>query len=174
MTTPASYVSSDDALQYFLDFYGAAPAAWNSATADQRTYALRRATRWLDMTFNGRWKGYATQVAIDLGVEWPRSSVQDNDGNSIDESVTPEAVKQACAEVAVLDLQGDLADSIPDRIDDASLVKSITKESLAGKKSVTYLGGAMASGTKQRFPKVERILRHLIQSRSSGVTIVRS
>lgn len=172
MTTPSVYISSDDALTYFTDFYGAAPAAWSSASSDARTLALRRATRWLDMTFDGRWKGAATQVALDYGVSWPRSGVLDIDGNSIDSTTTPDAVRQACAEVALLDLQGEL-DSIPDRIDSTNRVKSITQESLVGKKSITYERGVLESGTSRRYPKVERLLRNLIEPRGQNVGVSR-
>lgn len=164
-----AYISRDDAEAYFVDLYGDLPAAWSSATSDAKTYALRRATRWLDITFEGQWKGQRTATAIAQGTSWPRRGVYDNDGNPISDATTPDAVRNACAEAAKLDLAGEL-DSVPDR--EASSGRIVEREVSAGSvsKRVRYAGGVSEAASAGRsFPLIDGILRDLIEGSDGTV-----
>ena len=164
--TQAQYVSTADAETYFDDVYGTAPASWTAASSTAKTRALKRATRWLDITFGARWAGTITTTAQDLGVDWPRSG-NDTDGESFDSTLTPEAVKQACAEAAALDLAGTL-DSVPDRLDSTARIASKAIAAGSVSKSVTYVGGAPETATAgRRFPKIEGILRKVLSGDDS-------
>lgn len=167
-----AYISRDDAETYFADLYGVPPAAWSAATTDEKTLALRRATRWLDMTFSDRWKGTRTVVASAQGTDWPRSGVVDLDGYEVSDATTPDAVRQACAEAAALDLAGEL-DSIPTRVESGGIV--VEKEISAGSvsKRVRYRGGlAEAATSNRRFPLLERLLRHVLDNDSTARHVI--
>lgn len=162
-----SYATRAEADAYFSDLYASAPSAWTAATSTAKDLALKRATRWLDVTFHSRWKGIRTQDAIDAGTDWPRSDVQTDDGFDIDSEATPDAVKHATIEAAALDLAGTL-DSLPDRVDSVARVASKTITAGSVSKSVSYLGGASESATSgRRFPRIEGILRDLLSSDGS-------
>lgn len=164
-----AYISRDDAETYFLDLYGELPASWAAATTDAKTLALRRATRWIDITYADRWKGTKNSTALAQGTSWPRDGVTDADGFAILATTTPDAVRWACAEAAKLDLQGDL-DSIQDRED--SNARIVEKSISAGgvSKSVRYQGGlAEAATSNRRFPLIDGILRDVIDGSDGTV-----
>lgn len=113
----------------FADDYHAkrGNTAWDLLdTTDQKEPALRKATDYIEQAYQSRWKGY--RVDEDQALSWPRYDVYIDDIVSIDGSVIPEAVKRACAELA---LKAATAELSPD------LTQGVTSESV-GPISVTY------------------------------------
>ena len=70
----------------------------NLADDTLKEEALRRATRYLQTQYRGRWKGRRTDD--EQALDWPRSWVIDRDGFGIDGDVIPQAIKDACCEAA--------------------------------------------------------------------------
>lgn len=159
------YIEPADVSTYFLA-YGTVPAEWTAATTDQRLQALQTASRWLDITFGRRWKG--RRAAQGQTLDWPRTGVLDRDGYEVASTTTPTAVRQACAEAAVLHLQGELTTLAGTATGARIISESIG--SPGGSISVTYAGGKAESTTEvRRYPKIEGLLRDLLLS--SGGTV---
>lgn len=153
------YIDTADVGPYFAQF-GSIPSEWSSATASEQLAATEVASRWLDQTFGRRWSGRrtdSTQVR-----DFPRTGLVDRDGYAMSSTTTPLAVRYACAEAAVLHLQGEL-NSIPTA---ASSERIASKTISAGdvSKSVTYIGGSSTSTSSQRtFPKIEALLIDVLE-----------
>lgn len=87
-----SYITVAEADAYSV---GRGWAAWDTATVDQKEFALKEATVYLDQTYT--FKGSiaeATQV-----LSWPRKEVEDKEGRAISPTVVPQRVKDAQAEI---------------------------------------------------------------------------
>ncbi len=69
--------------------------AWHDATSNLKESALMWATRTLDTLF---WKGLKEDSANSL--QWPRSGAYDAYGLLVDSDTVPEAIKNACSELA--------------------------------------------------------------------------
>lgn len=91
--TYTTYVSVDDADDYLAAALHA--VVWASATATQKGQAIVTATRMLDRQI---WQGEKTSDAQALA--WPRSGVTTRDGAAVDEDTIPQAVIDACCELA--------------------------------------------------------------------------
>lgn len=72
---------------------------WVGVSTDKET-AIRRATDVLD---GYSWQGYRTH-ARDQVLQWPRTSVVDREGYSIDSDEIPQELIDACAELALREL----------------------------------------------------------------------
>lgn len=94
-----SYLSVDDADAYFT---ARGDDAWTGADAVKEA-ALRKATQYMDATY--RWRGVISDTTQALG--WPRSNAYDHEGRDL--NLVPQAVKDACAELAKAALSSDLA-----------------------------------------------------------------
>lgn len=128
--------------------------AWAAAAVPSREAALIRATDCL----NAAWH-YRGSVLNDVqALAWPRQGVEDDTGRTI--LGVPEAIKRACAELALKALTEEL---LPDQ-PRGGLIES---ESL-GPMSMRYAAGAPA-GTTRRL--VEGLLRGLLRS---GIDLARA
>jgi hypothetical protein len=78
-------------------------ATWAAASADSKARAVVSATRMLDDYIC--WKG--NKAALTQALRWPRYSMFDRDGDSIDSNVVPTDLKYATAELAAALLTSD-------------------------------------------------------------------
>ena len=140
-----SFISVADADTYFTD---RGNTVWAGSTT-VKEQALRKATDFMQGRYIRKWKGERTHETQALA--WPRENVNDADGYDLDSNVVPEAVRRACAELAVRSLTASL---LPD-----DTTPGITSESVSIpgpiSKSVTYAGSKTASPT---YTAVDRML----------------
>lgn len=122
-----SYIAVADATTYHAARGNAAWAALASDTV--REQALRRATDYMEGAYGSRWRG--DRVSETQALSWPRSDAEFS-GFEIASTVVPDAVKRACAELALRAAADDL-------LADASA--QVTSETV-GPISVTYAPGA--------------------------------
>ncbi|MEN9060009.1 DnaT-like ssDNA-binding protein [Ponticoccus litoralis] len=76
-------------------------AGWAGEDAAKEA-AIRRASRYLSNSY--RWQGYKLRARAQ-SLAWPRSGVVDDEGNGIPSEEVPDEVKQACAEIALRELE---------------------------------------------------------------------
>jgi hypothetical protein len=110
-----SYLSVADADTYWSN---RGDATWAAATTAGKEESLRRATQYLDATFN--WMGSILQTTQALG--WPRAGAWDREERDLSDQV-PTLVEQATAELAKEALSGALVSTIA-RTDQAIKVKA--------------------------------------------------
>lgn len=79
--------------------------AWTGSDAVKEA-ALRRATQYMEQAYRSRWRGQRMTSAQALS--WPRWGVQ-VEGFYIDSDVVPVEVVNACADLALKSLSGELA-----------------------------------------------------------------
>lgn len=89
-----SYISRVDANTYFAD--SLRDASWNALSDSTKDQALVTATRMLDRQ---NWTG--TKTSPTQALQWPRTGVTDVDGNSVDSSIVPQSILDACCELAL-------------------------------------------------------------------------
>lgn len=157
------YVSTAGAEAWLLEYRTALPASWSALSSAAKTNALINATDWLDLTYGSRWKGQASAAGQER--DWPRSGVVDNDGYDVDSVALPDMLERACAEAALLFVDGDL-DSLPFRVDSDARLQSKAISAGNVSKSVTYAGAGLSEAAESNvvYPKITKILRHLIVS----------
>ena len=102
-TDADAYISVADADTYHVNYTGS--ASWAAATTATKEIAIRNATQYIDIKYNGRWRGRRTHDTQAL--DWPRSSIADRDGYGIDSDEMPTRLLNACAEMAVRHVDGD-------------------------------------------------------------------
>ncbi len=95
MTTYATVAEADS---YHSDYTESTD--WTGATVAEKENALRLATQYLDNEYKLRWKGTRTAPATQT-LDWPRSGVYTQDDYLIDSTVFPDALKDACSEMAL-------------------------------------------------------------------------
>ncbi len=79
---------------------------WASGTVTaEREQALRRATAYMEQAYRNRWKG--TRLLRVQALSWPRYGVC-ADGYPVDSTVVPDAVVNACIDLAFKAAAGDL------------------------------------------------------------------
>lgn len=74
---------------------------WEDGDADTWEPAIRRATSWLSTAFT--WKGYRTN-GRSQALAWPRTDVEDAEGEAVSSDEVPVEIVQACCEAAVYEL----------------------------------------------------------------------
>mgnify|MGYP000069454126 FL=1 len=131
-------------------------AAWDAV--EDADAAIVRATDYLTQVYGQRWQGIRKTGTQAL--DWPRYDVV-IDGYAVDSTVIPDAVKNACAELALRAAAGDL---LPD------VEAEVLSESV-GPISVTYAPGARQSA---EFRAVDRILAKYLRSGGSNIPMVRA
>ncbi len=141
-----AYVSVAEADEYFA-LRG--NAAWAAAEAADKEAAIVRATDYLDAghAFRG------VRASQTQALAWPRLGAEDDAGRAI--AGVPEAVRRACAELALRALAGDL-------LPDAPRGGGVKSESV-GPLSVTYADGAPAGTVRAA---VDRLLRPVVRAGS--------
>ena len=114
-------------------------SAWTSATADNKAKALRTATLFLDRQ---RWQGDKTDAANALS--WPRTDLEDVEGEDLASDSLPAALVMACQELALALLVD------PSILGKSSATGSNVSSVQAGSVGVSFFKGV--DGT--RFPQV--------------------
>src|SRR5690606_8597559 len=102
-----SYLSVEDADTYHAN---RGNAAWAAASTAEKEAALRKATEFLDVTFERYWRG--TPIERLQQLDWPRQNVCRDNGHAIYSTEIPIELKRATAEMALLALSEDLIPSI--------------------------------------------------------------
>ncbi|HSW46500.1 MAG TPA: DnaT-like ssDNA-binding protein [Phycisphaerae bacterium] len=129
---------------------------WSLAALSVKENALIVATQYLDIEYEGRWRG--RKASSTQALSWPRVGGVDNDSYAIEWNAVPENLKRACAELALRVVLGDeLLGVVAQPGDVASESKSLGPLS----KSVTYVAGRPAGG--KQYPKVESLLKPLLE-----------
>lgn len=78
---------------------------WTAAVSDDKDRALIMATRLLDEFFD--WDGYMTDRTTPQALMWPRSSLEDREGLTLDPDAIPDPIFRACCELALFLLKRD-------------------------------------------------------------------
>lgn len=153
-TNAESYLSVTDADTYNLAH--SSSALWTAATNEVKEKALRLATQYLDVRYNGRWKSFRTNETQALA--WPRAYAIDDDGYYWDSDQMPQRLKDATAELALRVVGGD------------TLFADITKPGVISStsvtvgpisKSVSYAGGY---NQVKGYPLIDGLVRQLIST----------
>lgn len=98
-----SYLSVADADTYHTAHGN--PAAWSGASTAAKESALQLATQYLDAVYGTRWDGQ--RINSTMSLDWPRFSVVDPDGFLLPSNAVPRQVKDACAYLALQNVNGD-------------------------------------------------------------------
>lgn len=108
VTDAESYITVDDADAYHT---ARGNAAWTGADAAKEAL-LRKATDYMGQVYGLRWKG--DRVSASQVLDWPRDGVEAF-GFDVDSDAVPDAVVQACAELALRALRGALTPDVTRR-----------------------------------------------------------
>ena len=152
-STAESYISVADASTYHTARGNAAWAALASDTV--REQCLRKATDYMEQVYRSRWQG--CRVGETQALSWPRYDVE-VEGYAIDSDVVPDAVKRACAELA---LRASAADLNPD------LTQGVLSEQV-GSISVTY---DKASPQFTRYRAIDALLSPYLKAGGGGCSM---
>lgn len=158
-TDADSYLAVADADTYLTANYLAANTkliAWDAATTAPQEIALRQATQYVDIRYDGNWRGlkFTTTQAL----AWPRTLAVDNEGDYFDTDEIPQQLKDAIAELALRVIGGDTL--LADQAKPASIKsKSVMAGKGAIQTSVEYVGGL---SPVKKYPKVENLMKSLV------------
>jgi len=156
-TDADSYLSVADADTYNTSH--SASAAWIAAVEATKEKALRLATQYLDVRYDGRWKSYRTNETQALA--WPRAYAIDEDGYYWDSDQMPQRLEDATAELALRVVGGD---TLLSDITKPGTIKSQSVTVGPIQKSITYVGGyTQVKG----YPLIDGLVKPLVKSSSS-------
>ncbi|HNY80769.1 MAG TPA: hypothetical protein PKO46_21015 [Sedimentisphaerales bacterium] len=160
LSTANSYLSVADADTYHASVTQSSD--WTAATQAAKENGLIVATQYLDIRFQGRWRGYRNTRSQALA--WPRYSVEDDDGYVLDATALPQKLKDACAEMALRVVLGDhLLGAVTEPGEVVS--ESVSVGPISESKS--YAGGKPYG---YEYPKLDAMVRGLIEA---GGSIIR-
>lgn len=156
-STAESYISVADASSYFT---ARAVTTWAALATDAlREAALRKATDYMENTYT--WQG--TRKTEEQALSWPRYNVV-VDGYLIDDDIVPEAVKRACAELALksttADLSPDMAQGVtrekvgPIEVEYDKSSPRVTKYTAIDAMLASYLSSGSGSSIQMRLERV--------------------
>ena len=157
LSNAESYASVADATTYHSNLGN---ASWASASGTNQEIALRKATIYLDAKYRGQWRG--ERILQTMSLSWPRYNVIDDDNFEVVSTAVPQALKNACMELALRALTTTL---MPDYT-----AGSVEAETLkVGEIEITskYSSGKTAWTS---FPVIDRMLESLLM----GSTLERS
>ena len=154
LTNADSYLSSADADSYHTKHSNS--SSWSGASTSVKEAALRMATQYINVTYRLRWKGI--KIDKDQALDWPRLSVVDRDGYNVAADALPQAIKDACAEMALREV----TETNSLIVDEASpgRIKRETDKVGAIESTVEYMGGR---SQQKKFTLIDRILSDLIE-----------
>jgi hypothetical protein len=132
-------------------------AAWADLNERQKEQALRAASTYLQMTYDGLWKGTRTYDVQSM--PWPRAGVYDSDSQEVADDVIPSRVQQATAEAA-LRHAANPGSLVPD-LARGGKISSVS----AGSVSVSYEEGASPYPV---FGVLDRLLTPYLKNRAGG------
>jgi hypothetical protein len=149
-----SYLSVADADTYHTDHSGSAD--WSGAAAADKEKALRLATQYLDVRYDGKWKSRRSNSGQALA--WPRANVEDADGYYYSSDELPQRLRDAAAELALRVIEGD---TLLDDLSKAGVIRSKSVKAGPIQKTVEYVGGM---SQVKKYPLIEGLIQHLIES----------
>ena len=167
-TTIGGAASDSYATLVYADAYHAAMGGttWTGTDALKEA-ALRRATAWLDGRYKADWPGYRVN-GRSQALDWPRSSVTDNEGLAVEYTAIPTEVQKATAEAALRELV------TPGSLSPDYVAADQVKAESVGSISVTYTGIAGAAGSRPVLTVVSEILAPLIGAQGSTTWLHRA
>lgn len=124
-TTSNSYISRADATTYLED-HRLHTSDWSDATDEDKDTAIVWATALLDSAFD--W--YGSKRDLDGALRWPRSGVDDPDGDWYDYDIYPAILEDGTAELAFRLIQGD-------RTEEAGILGKGIRSAKVGPLSIT-------------------------------------
>lgn len=151
LSNAESYLSVTDADTYHTN---RGNSAWTGSSTVKES-ALRKATQYLDVTYN--WKGDIKSTTQALN--WPRDNVIDSNGRTFDDTV-PQKIKDATAELALASLSADLL-TVTSNSD-------YVKREKVGELEIEYKDGAPVG---REYNLVSRILNGMYNSKVGGNTV---
>lgn len=152
-----SYVDATGASAYLAEHYTTTQlATWTAASSGDKEIHLRNAAQYLSTVYAGRWLG--TRANETQGLDWPRTSVADQDGYAIEDDAVPQAIIDAQCELALRASSAALASDVSTS---GSAIASESKSVGSISKSVTYVG---AKSTQTRYTVVERLVSPFVFS----------
>lgn len=153
LTNAESYLAEADADTYHTNHSGSTD--WSGATTARKEQALRKATQYLDGIYRLDWRGY--RKTRDQALAWPRSDVFDQDGYLVDSASLPQALKDATAEAALLDITE--TDGLAPKVATPGAIKKTVDQVGTLRTEREYQGGA---GQFADFPVITRLLAGLV------------
>lgn len=153
VTGAESYISVTDASTYHTARGNAAWAALASDTV--REQCLRKATDYMEQVYRSRWQG--CRVGETQALSWPRYDVE-VEGYAIDSDVVPDAVKRACAELALKVSSAELL---------ADQSQGVLSEQV-GPIAVTY---DKSSPQRVRYPAIDAVLSPYLLANGGGCSM---
>jgi hypothetical protein len=155
-----SFVSVADATAYHAK---RGNAAWAALASDEaREQMLRKATDYMEQVYRGRWAGMRKTVAQALS--WPRYYVPVRDvpiTQYYPDNTVPTVVANACAELALRAITGELA---PD-------IKRLAKRVKVDVIETEYVDGATPY---TRFRAIDKMLEPFMTGSEMNVRLVRA
>ncbi len=149
-----SYISVADATTYHA---ARGNDSWAEQDAPVQEQALIRAASALDSWLRGQWLG--TKKTQAQALAWPRTGVVDQDSFEIPDTTIPTELKQACAEVALIELT--------ERFIQQSVSRDHTVSSTSvGPVAVSYRADAP---TNKRYPHIEAMLRGIANTAGTQI-----
>lgn len=132
--------------------------AWASASTEEREQALRKATAYMEQAYRSKWKG--TKLLRAQALSWPRYGAT-VDGYTIDSTLVPDEVANACADLALRALSDDL---------NADQTRAVVREKVGPLE--TEYSEASPQGTRYR--AVDMALGPFLRFGSMNTTLVRA
>lgn len=151
-TDADSYLSVTDADTYHTNH--SSSTDWSGATTAVKEKALRLTTQYLDVRYDGLWKGVRSNE--NQALAWPRTYVEDSDGYYFESNEMPQRLKDATAELALRVVEGDTL------LDDISKPGTIRSQSVSVgpiSKSIEYAGGY---NQVKKYQLIDGLVRPLI------------
>lgn len=153
-----SYISVADADTYHSNLGN---TAWDALTTAQKEQSLRKATNYMLGRYGNDWLGY--RVGSTQLLDWPRKFVPLPDLLSVEyisDSVVPDAVKNACASLA---LRASSETLLPDE------EQAVVRE----KVDVIETQYSEHSPTRKRYTEVDLMLKSFLSGSTGALKIVR-
>lgn len=162
MALSDTYITVAEADSYHTDYNPG--SAWDSASQADKEAAIRAATQYLETQYS--YIGQITDASQALA--WPRVAAKDKFDNSLTgtfydkdgrilQTPYPQQVMDACAELALIALNGTLFVSQSTKDDEIARIK-------AGSVEVEY---NPSTSSKKLYPHVRALLRSVIEHSSS-------
>lgn len=161
LATAESYISAADAVTYATNIYGASDT-FVVASLTVQEIALRRAAQTLDAIYSERWKGI--RIKGGQGLDWPRSSIFDDDGFAVASNSVPQGVQRAQVELARRLNAG------TDPLSDEKRGGAVRRQTV-GPISIEYMDRASAG---VEIPVVERLLADFIAGSEAIAMVARA
>lgn len=161
----AEYVSA-----YLLRTYGVIATEWSGKSANEQERLTEVGSVDLDHLYEVRMKG--RRAARGQIRAYPRTGVIDLDGYLVDSTTAPVAVRDATAELCYLRVTGQMSGVLAS--EDNVRIRRERKKLGELEKEIEYTAaGKPATATGARtFPRVEAILRHLLDDVGGGSRMV--